>query len=287
MAGAGFEELTIDVGGLTTRYLVAGEGPPVVLVHGVGVSNLDWRWLMPALSRTRRVYAPNLPAVGGTTKPPTADYSPAFYARFVVAFLDALGIERAAVVGTSLHGHSVLRLALSEPGRVSALGVVGSTGLGRTFNPFTQPTVLPGYGELALGWAKTPSGAVQRAWGRVPLLFAHPQRVPPGWIAEQIRLAQLPGFLEVQMATTRAQFSPLGQQRAVVLGELPRLRVPTLVVWGACDRILPVHHARDAVARLKRGRLAIIPDCGHVAWLEQPGHFAQILSKFLGEQEYR
>ncbi len=285
MADAGFEERTIDAGGLTTRYLVAGEGPPVVLVHGEGVSNLDWRWVMPALSRTRRVYAPNLPGVGGTAEPSTAtDYSPTFYARFVATFLDALGIERAGVVGASVHGHSVLRLALSEPARVSAVGVVGSTGLGRAFNPFTQPTVLPGYGELLIGWAKTPSGAVQRAWGRVPLLFARPNRVPPEWIAEQVRLAQLPGFLEVQLATTRAQFGPLGQ-RVVVLEELPRLPMPTLVVWGAYDGLFPVYHARDALARLKRGRLAIIPDCGHVAWLEQPERFAEILSEFLDEQE--
>jgi len=231
MDGADWGELTIDVGGLATRYLVAGEGPPVVLVHGAGESNLDWSWVMPALSRTRRVYAPNLPAVDGTAEPPTADYSPAFYARFLAAFLDALGIERAGVVGASLHGHSVLRLALQEPARVSALGLAGSTGLGWEVNPLTLPTVFPGYGDLAVGWAKTPVGAAQRAWGRVALLFAEPRRVPPGWIAEQIRLAQLPRFLEVQLATTRAQFCPSGQ-RAVVLGELPRLRMPTLVVWG-------------------------------------------------------
>ncbi len=286
MRGVGFEEFTIDVGGLTTRYLAAGEGPPLVLVHGVGQSNLDWRWTMPTLSRTRRVYAPNLPGVGGTARPTAADYSPTFYAGFLAAFLDALGIDRAGVVGASTHGHSVLRLALSEPARVSAVGVVGSSGLGRTFNPFSQPTVLPGYGELLIGWGKTPLGAVQRAWARVPLLFAKPWRVPPGWIDEQVRLAQLPGFLEVQLATTRAQFGPLGQ-RVLVLEELPRLTAPTLVVWGACDRIFPVQHARDALARLERGRLAIIPDCGHVAWLERPDRFAQILGEFFGEQEDR
>jgi len=242
---------------------------------------------VPALSRTRRVYAPDLPAVGGTAEPPTAaDYSPAFHAGFLAALLDALGIERAGMVGASLHGHSVLRLALSEPARVSALGVVGSTGLGREFNPMTLPTVLPGYGESAVGWAKTPLGAAQRAWGRVPLLFAEPRRVPAGWIAEQIRLAQLPGFLEAQLAATRAQFGPSGQ-RVVLLDKLPRLAVPTLVVWGERDRILPVHHARDAAARLERGRLAIIPDCGHAAWLERPGRFAEILGGFLDEQGHR
>ncbi len=137
MTSLGLEEFTVDVDGLTIRYLVAGQGPPLVLVHGVGESNLDWRWVLPALSRTRRVYAPNLPAVGGTARPTAdADYSPAFHAGFLVAFLDALGIESAGVIGASLHSHSVLRLALSEPARVSAVGVVGSTGLGRDLNPF-------------------------------------------------------------------------------------------------------------------------------------------------------
>ncbi len=204
------EKRTIDVGGRATQYLAAGEGPPLVLVHGVGVSNLDWRWVMPGLSLKHRVYAPNLPGVGGTAGPASADHSPSCYAWFLSAFLDALGIERAAVVGTSVHGHSVLRLALSEPERVSSVGVVGSTGFGRAVNPITLPSVLPGYGELAISWAKTPLGAVQRAWGRVPLFFAKPWRVPPEWVAEQVRLAQLPGFLEVQLATIRAQFGPLG-----------------------------------------------------------------------------
>ncbi len=126
-------------------------------------------------------------------------------------------------------------------------------------------------------------GAVQRAWGRVPLFFAKPWRVPPDWIAEQVRLAQLPGFLEAQLATIRAQFGPLGQ-RLVLLEELPRLGVPTLVAWGANDRILPVCQAHEAVARLEWGRLAIIPDCGHLAWVEQPERFARVLGTFLDEQ---
>ncbi len=127
-----------------------------------------------------------------------------------------------------------------------------------------------------------PLGAAQRAWGRVPLLFAGPWRVPAGWIDEQVRLAQLPGFLETQLAATRAQFGPAGQ-RVLVLDELPRLAVPTLVVWGECDRILPVDHAQDAAARLARGRLEIIPDCGHAAWLERPHRLAEILNGFLDE----
>jgi pimeloyl-ACP methyl ester carboxylesterase len=286
---APLQALTTRVGGLPTRYLAAGDGPPVVLVHGVGESAFDWRGAMAHLSRARRVYAPDMPAVGGTGRPATGaatgDFSPAYHARFLGAFLDALGIERAAaVVGASLHGHCVLRFALSEPRRASAVGVVGGTGLGREVNPLTLPTVLPGWGELATGWAKTPSGAAQRAWGRVPLLFAHPSRVPEGWICEQVRLARLAGFLEAQLAAARSQFGPFGQ-RETVLDDLPGLPMPVLLVWGGRDRVLPVRHARDAAARLRKGRLEILPDCGHAAWLERPERFAGLLDGFLDEPE--
>jgi pimeloyl-ACP methyl ester carboxylesterase len=283
------QALTTRVGGLPTRYLAAGDGPPVVLVHGVGESAFDWRGAMAHLSRARRVYAPDLPLVGGTGRPATAaatgDFSPAYHARFLGAFLDALGIERAAaVIGASLHGHSVLRFALSQPHRASAVGVVGGTGLGREVNPLTLPTVLPGWGELATGWAKTPLGAAQRAWGRVPLHFADPSRVPEGWICEQARLARLAGFLEAQLAAARSQFGPCGQ-RETVLDDLPGLAMPILLVWGGRDRVLPVRHARDAAARLRKGRLEILPDCGHAAWLERPERFAGLLDGFLDEPE--
>ena len=111
------EERRIEADGLPIRYLEAGKGPPLVLLHALGESSLDWQWVLPALARTNRVYAPDLPGSGGSGKPAT-DYSPAFFARSVAAYLDALGVERAAVAGNSLGGLVALRLALSEPERV-------------------------------------------------------------------------------------------------------------------------------------------------------------------------
>ncbi|MDP9438988.1 MAG: alpha/beta fold hydrolase [Actinomycetota bacterium] len=96
------EEHRIEVDGPSTRYLKAGDdGPPLVLLHGVGDDALDWWWAMPVLARSHRVYAPDLPGSGGSAKPEDADYSPGFFARFVASFMDALDIERAAVVGNS------------------------------------------------------------------------------------------------------------------------------------------------------------------------------------------
>ncbi|MDQ5811645.1 MAG: alpha/beta fold hydrolase, partial [Actinomycetota bacterium] len=90
-----FEERRIEVGGLPIRYLEAGAGEPLVLLHALGESASDWRWVLPALARTHRVYAPDLPGFGGSAKPQT-DYSPAFFGRFTAGLLDALGLERAA-----------------------------------------------------------------------------------------------------------------------------------------------------------------------------------------------
>jgi pimeloyl-ACP methyl ester carboxylesterase len=276
-------ERVIDVAGLTTRYLTVGTtGPPLVLLHGVGDNAFNWQWVMPALAHSHRVYAPDLPGSGGSAKPAT-DYSPAFFSRFLSALLDTLGADRTAVIGHSLGGLAALRLALTEPARVSALGLVASAGLGREVTYALRLPTLPAYGEAAVAWGKTPVGAFQRAWLRVPLLFAHPGRVPAEWISEQTRIAQLPGFVEAQVAMLRAQVG-LGGQREVLLDQLPHLRVPTLVVWGTRDRVLPYSQAKETDARLKEGSLELIPNCGHLPHVEQPERFAAIVAQFLGRQ---
>jgi len=273
------EEQKIEVEGLPTRYLTAGEGPPLLLLHGVGDNAFDWQWVMHALVHTYQVYALDLPGSGGSAKP-LPDYSPAFFTRFAAAFLDALGVERAAVVGNSLGGLVGLRLALSDPERVAALGLVSSGGLGREVTYALRSLALPGYGKLAVAWGKRRPGALQRALGRSALLFARPWRVPREWIKEQYRLARLPGFLEAQLATLRAQVGPRGQ-REVLVNRLSHLKVPTLVVWGARDRVLPYSQGQEAAARLPEGTLELVPDCGHAPHVEQPERFASGLGEFL------
>jgi 4,5:9,10-diseco-3-hydroxy-5,9,17-trioxoandrosta-1(10),2-diene-4-oate hydrolase len=273
------KEQKINVEGLPTRYLTAGEGPPLLLLHGVGDNAFDWQWVMPTLAHTYQVYALDLPGSGGSAKP-LPDYSPAFFTRFATAFLNALGVERAAVVGNSLGGLVGLRLALSDPERVAALGLVSSDGLGREVTYALRSLALPGFGKLAVAWGKRRPGALQRALGRSALLFAHPWRVPREWIKEQYRLARLPGFLEAQLATVRAQVGLRGQ-REVLVDRLSHLKVPTLVVWGARDRVLPYSQGQEAAARLPEGTLELVPDCGHAPHVEQPERFVSGLGEFL------
>jgi pimeloyl-ACP methyl ester carboxylesterase len=274
------KEQSVEVDGLPIRYLSAGEGPPLVLLHGAGDNTLDWQWVMPALAATHRVYAPDLPGSPDSARP-AADYSPDFFERFVAAFVDALNIGRAMFVGNSLGGFIALRLALSEPARVTALVLVDSAGLGRAVNPAFTSVNVPGLGEAAMPFWRTPIGAYQRAWGRTALLFANsPGSVPREWIAEQKRLALSPGYLEAHLNVLRALVSPLGQ-REVMVDLLPALEIPTLVVWGERDRVFPQSQAREAVSRLREGSLALIPECGHMPHVECPDHFLAALGQFL------
>ena len=277
------EEQKTEVEGLPTRYLRAGTmGPPLVLLHGVGDNAFDWQWVMPALASTHRVYALDLPGSGGSAKPLT-DYSPAFFTRFVAAFLDALSVDRATVMGNSLGGLVGLRLALAEPERVTALGLVSSGGLGREVTYVLRSMALPGYGKLAVAWGKKRPGAAQRAVGRAAQIFARPWDAPREWIKEQYRLARLPVFLEAQLATVRAQVGLKGQ-REVLVDRLVQLERPTILVWGTRDRVLPYSQAKEAYSRLPEGYLELIPECGHLPQVEQPERFVSGLRRFLSEK---
>ena len=283
---AAVEAQTVEVGGLPIRYLAAGEGPPLVLLHGAGDNSLDWRWVLPALAREHRVYAPDLPGSPDSARP-AADYSPAFFERFVAAFVDALDIGPATFVGNSLGGLIALRLALSEPDRVTALVLVDGAGLGSAVTPAFTSVNVPLLGEAAIPFWRTRAGAYQRAWGRTALLFAHPPRsVPREWLAEQCRLARSPGYLEAHLSVLRALVSPLGQ-REVLVNRLGLLETPTLVVWGERDRVFPDSHATEAVGRLRDGSLAIIPDCGHMPHVECPDRFLAALDGFLDQRGRR
>ena len=275
-----FEKRNIEVEGISTGYLTAGTGdPPLVLLHGVGTSAGEWTWVLPALAQKRLVYALDLPGYDGSSEP--SSYTSAFTAQFVGSFLDAVGVERAMVVGNSFGGLSALRLALSEPERVSALVLVDSAGLGRAVNPALVALTLPGVGELAKALGKTPYGAAQRVFRRALLMFARPWQIPTKWLTGQYKVAQQPNFMEATQESLRNAVSSTGQ-REVLVDQLPSLQMPTLVVWGIEDKIIPYWHANDAAARLQKGTLKLIPSCGHLPHVEQPKRFISIVDEFLG-----
>ncbi|MEK6441583.1 alpha/beta fold hydrolase [Pseudonocardia sp. T1-2H] len=267
---------------MSIQYLEAGTGPALLLVHGHEQSATSWRWVIPALARTHRVLALSLPGHGDSA-PAVGGYAPgADLAPFLAEFLDTLAVGPLDVVGHSAGGAVALRLALANPARVRTLALVDSAGLGRDVNPLLALDTLPFLGELAILLSRVPGGHVGRTGMSAAMLFAQPWRVPAEFFTEQHALGRRPGQLEASTAMARALFDATGQ-RGVLLGQLHTVTMPTLVVWGGCDYVLPAYQAHAAVERLPRGRLSLFPDCGHLPHVECPDRFATVLRDWLTE----
>jgi pimeloyl-ACP methyl ester carboxylesterase len=270
------------VDGVNLQYLEAGSGPPLLLVHGHEQSATSWRWVLPVLARTHRVLAVSLPGHGDSA-PAVGGYAPgADLAPLVADFLDTLGVGPLHVVGNSVGGAVVLRLALADPARVRTLTLVDSAGLGRDVHPLLALDTLPIIGELAIMISRMPGGDVGRTSMSAAMLFGQPSRVPKEFFDEQHALGRRPGQLEASTAMARALFDVTGQ-REVMLDRLPTLTMPTLVVWGGRDYLLPASQAQAAVDRLPHGRLALFADCGHLPHVECPDRFGTVLSEWLAE----
>jgi pimeloyl-ACP methyl ester carboxylesterase len=276
------QEQRINLNGLSLRYFQTGsEGLPLVLFHGTGESALDWSWVLPKLGEKYRVYAPDFPGNGESTKA-IREYSVEFLTQFAIDFINAIGIDGAVVAGNSLGGLIALEVALSRPAQTAGLVLIDSSGLGEAVNPLLSCLTLPVLGELGVAGCQTPVGAVMRSRSRAALQFAHPGQIPVEWYAEQERLAQTFGFLQATLSSLRAQLNPIAQ-RTVMVERLSQLQMPTLLIWGEDDLIFPKSQAEAAVKHLQQGYLRIIPDCGHIPHLEQPALFVTVLDEFLSK----
>lgn len=248
----------------------------------MGTSAGEWSWVIPALARNHLVYAIDLPGYDGSEESTNSDYSSAFSARFVSSFLDAVGVESAVVVGNSFGGLIALHLALSEPARVSALVLSDSAGLGRVVSPALVALTLPGVGELTVALGKTPLGAAHRVFRRSLVMFARPLQIPLKWITGQYHVAQIPVFNKAAEASLRNAVGLIGQ-RELLVDQLPNLEMPTLIVWGLEDRVIPYWQAINASFFLRNGDVKLIPSCGHLPHVEQPKRFVDSIGQFLSE----
>lgn len=263
------------------EYLDEGAGPAVVFVHGILGSHQHWRHLVAGLADECRVVAPDLFGHGASAKP-MGDYSLGAHAGTLRDLFDHLGIESATLVGHSLGGGIALQFAYLFPRLVDRLVLVSSGGLGREVSPLLRAPTLPGaewvLPLIASGWVRNRATWVGRGLNRVGL-HANPD------LSEAWR-----GFISLGdaasrrafLATTRSVIDPGGQtisaqNRLTEIGS-----VPTLLIWGARDRMIPSHHAVDAARKIPGSRVVIFELAGHFPHLEEPDRFVGVLRDFLG-----
>ena len=244
------------------------EAPPLVFLHGLGGSRTSWETTLPHLIDRHQVIAIDLPGHGrsSTAPPAETDYSVAGLAQAVAAALGALGISSAVLIGHSLGGATALRVALDRPRLVAGLVLVASAGLGPEIND-----------ELIENVQSRPSRDQAR---RLLQLFFHNQRYVLDAAVGEIHTSRLnPATNAAVQAVASASFAHAGQQIGLAhrLGEV---RPPTLIVWGAEDRVIPRAHAFSAALTIPDAWLKVMPGVGHVPHIEDAPGFARAIGRF-------
>jgi pimeloyl-ACP methyl ester carboxylesterase len=260
-------------------FRIAGSGPPLLLIHGIGDSSATWRTVIPALARNHLVIAPDLLGHGNSAKP-RADYSVAAYANGMRDLLGVLGIDRVTLVGHSLGGGVAMQFAYQFPERTERMVLVASGGAGRTVSPLLRAATLPGAQGL-LAALRLPG-----ARSIVNLAVNVLERTDTGLGLDAPDLRRVVEALPD--ATSRAAFirtlRAVVDWRGQVVTMLDRCylarAMPTMLVWGSRDSVLPVGHGYQAHAAMPGSRLEIFDGAGHFPFRTDADRFVTLLEEF-------
>ncbi len=277
------EHSSVRLHGREVAHVVGGEGPTILLIHGIGGDWRTWEPVLVGLAQAHHVVAVDLPGHGGSTKG-AGDYSLGALANALRDLAGVLGIERATVVGHSLGGGVAMQFAYQFPERCERLVLVSSGGLGPDVGLILRLATLPG-SELFLSL----TAPAARSLVNVAASAGRALRVRAAVDAEFYART----YAALSDRETRAAF--LGTLRGVVgaRGQLVDARdrlylaqhMPTLIVWGERDAMLPVEHAYAAQQAMTGSRLEIFNDAGHLPQLDDPARFVNVMEDFVASTE--
>lgn len=281
--------LQLDVAGLGVHCLTAGNrGRPVLILHGGGVdaAGLSFRWTIPALAKQHRVFAPDWPGFGKSDAMPP-DWRVEECILFIQDLLKALGLERVGLIGLSMGGAFATGFALHAPSCVECLVLVDSVGLGGAIpggylSYFALH--LPFLDELCWFLASKNRTIVRRTL--CAPLASHAETVIEEALDEIMAIVRKPGAGAAFRQLRRSEYRWRGF-RTNYLDQLAEMQVPTLIVHGAEDPLVPVGSAGRAHRQLPNSQLEIIPRCGHLPPIEQPELFNRLVCRFLKEPPKR
>lgn len=287
---------TLPVGGVPLRVRISGpeDGTPVLLIHGIARSLEDWTEAHDLLARSDqgpgfRVISTDLPGFGYSRRGRERPSLPAF-GRAMAALLDAAGVDAPAhVMGNSLGGGVGMTLAVDHPGRVASLTLVNSVGFGSDVNISPLPIA---YGVLAALPVVGPSfrqKAREAGTEAIRDLFWDRDLATVEQLRHAGLLSRQPDYQGTFLGTAATLGAPLvgvrpGWRRDL-LSRVGASGIPTLVVWGDDDRILPPHHLDAARRLLPEARTHLFADTGHMPQVERPAEFVAVASAFLDEVE--
>jgi pimeloyl-ACP methyl ester carboxylesterase len=272
----------VEVDGRRVNVVELGDGEPaMVFVHGLAGSWQNWLENLPHFAATgHRVIAFDLPGFGAS-EPPRSKISIPGYGGLVDALLDRLGVGPAVFVGNSMGGFIGAEVAIQYPARVQRLVLVSAAGLTVEYQRNERALGALRFGQrLLLAWggfvgARSEAIASRpRARRLLMRLVVHDaDRLPAPLIAEQVRGAANPGFVDALDALTDYP----------IRARLGEIACPTLIVWGTEDRLVPVRDAAEFERLIPDARRVVWPETGHVPMLERPAAFNALVEEFVAE----
>jgi pimeloyl-ACP methyl ester carboxylesterase len=278
------ERREITLHGHSVSYRIAGDGPLIGLIHGITETQEVWRDVIPLLAERYTVIAGDLLGHGQSAKP-RGDYSLGAYASGLRDLLGALGFERGTVVGRSLGGGIALQFAYQFPEYTERLVLVSSGGLGREVHPLLRAATLPGseivIPLIAPDWVVRAGTQVAETLDRIGIRPGHDvAQIARGYASLSDRETR-----EAFMHTLRAVIDPGGQRVSAHDRLYLAEDMPTLIMWGENDPIIPVEHGREAAKLMPGSRLVEFPGAGHWPQLHDPELFAETLVEFIETTE--
>jgi pimeloyl-ACP methyl ester carboxylesterase len=276
-----FQEQWVDVNGLRIHCLTAGDsGSPVVLLHGAGVdsASMSWGLAISPLAQQHRVFAPDLPGYGLSDKPDVL-YNADYYIDFLSHLLDALNLDKVALVGLSMGGAVVLGFTLRHPERVSKLVPVDPYGIMPrvAWHRISYLYVNSPLNEWSYTWFK--SRAMVR-WSLLSSLISSPDRLSDDLVDEVLQAMKDPAAGKAFASFQRYDLTWDGL-RTNYVDRLHEITVPTLFVHGEKDPGVPLKYAQQAHERVKNSQLHVMKGCLHWPMRDQPDEFNRVVADFL------
>jgi len=266
----------VTVNGITIRYIVRGDGPPILLIHGFGEFVESWAFNIEPLSEHYRVYALDLPGHGLSDKPANG-YAFFLSADFVANFMQTLEINRATLIGHSIGGFICLSTAINFPEKVDRLVLIDSGGVSKEMPLRYRLAALPILGEIMV----EPTLKAGLRMG-IKGTFYNPDLVTDEMVDMTYKYLRMRGAKRAMLEIIRESTSLRGPvAEAIMTDKLHLIKAPTLVIHGAQDKTVPVDEVENASKLIPKARLAVFEECGHVPHLEKPAEFNETVLAFL------
>jgi pimeloyl-ACP methyl ester carboxylesterase len=279
------QERFTNIHGCNTRYLTGGAGPALILLPGLMGYSFCWRFNLASLARHACVFALDLPGTGFSGREPALAGDVTSLAEFTLAFLEAMELKSAVLLGSSHGGGMALvAAALARQRNISIPAMV----LAAPVNPWSsQGTFLTRFGGSSAGAriVRSLASSVTSLHGTiVKRLYADPRRVTPETIDGYSRAMNVPGSIDALLGRIKDWKNDMAR----IEQALPHIsEIPTLLIWGEKDGAVYLSSAAELMKRLPHAQLRVIPDTGHLPFEEQPEKFNSVVIDFLAKKEVR